>query len=291
MRGVKEVKRRLRAVRSTAKITRAMQLVASSKMRFSQRAALQGRRYAQRLEELAQRLLGVEVKKKPPLLAKREIRVRGILLVATDKGLCGALNSNSFRLLPPGGDGNCKYVAVGKKGSQFLAAGKRELLAEFSINDRVPFFQVRALANFLRDRYLAGEIDSVEVLFPFYINTLHQEPTWRRLLPLDATNLAESLGWQRKVLASEAKPLPDDRRELLLEPSPLELLETLLESFFRRELYHVLLEAKAAEQSARMVAMKTATDNAEDLARELRLEYNKARQANITNEILEITPS
>jgi F-type H+-transporting ATPase subunit gamma len=178
-------------------------------------------------------------------------------------------------------------VAVGRKGSHLIAARRWPLLAEFSVHDSVPFFQVKAIANFLRDSYLSGEIDTVEVAYSVYVNALRQEPLLRKLLPWDG--LGEDLQKFHALLPGEANSLPQDGRKLLVEPTPELLLETLLEGFFRRELFHILLEAKAAEQGARMVAMKAATDNAEALTRELQLVYNRARQASITNEILEIT--
>jgi F-type H+-transporting ATPase subunit gamma len=286
MGGAKEIGRRLRAVQGTAKITRAMQLVASSKMARAQRAAVGGRRHEFRLEELADLLLRDGPAPDLPLCAPREIVHRGIVPVATDRGLCGALNQNVLRAALAV-EGSARFIAVGRKGSQFLAARGKELLAEFSTNDRVPFAQVRHLANFLRDSYLSGTIDTVEVVYPLFVSTLEQRVFWKKLLPLDG--LAENLRGRRALLPAAGNPLPEDRRALLVEPSRARVMEKLMEEFFRRALFQLLLEAKAAEQSARMVAMKLATDNAEALAKELRLEFNKLRQATITGEILEIT--
>jgi F-type H+-transporting ATPase subunit gamma len=267
-----------------------MQLVAASKMRRAQVAATEGRRHSFRLEELAGCLnalldSGREV---PPLLLRRPVRTRGVVLIATERGLCGALNQNTFRLLPrEDSSAKIRYVAVGKKGTQLLTAKNLPPVAEFSVASEVPFFQARAVADFLRDAYLAGEVDSVEVAHPLYVNTLRQETILRQLLPLDGA--AKNLLRRSELLHSEGEPLPADPRELFLEPSLSEILEMLAESFLRLEIYHLLLESKAAEQSARMVAMKMATDNAEDLAKELELAHNKARQAAITDEILEIS--
>ncbi|MDR3117197.1 MAG: ATP synthase F1 subunit gamma [Puniceicoccales bacterium] len=286
MGGGKEIGRRLRAVQGTAKITRAMQLVASSKMARAQRAALGGRRHEFRLEELADLLLREGPAPDPALCAPREVQRRGIVTVATDRGLCGALNQNVLRAALAL-DGPARFVAIGRRGAQLLAARGKELLAEFSINDRVPFAQVRSIANYLRDIYLSGTVDTVEVLYPVFVNTLEQRVLAKKLLPLDG--LAENLRSRRAILPALGNPLPEDPRPLLVEPSRARLAEKLVEEFFRRELFQLLLEAKAAEQSARTVAMKLATDNAEALAKELRMEFNKLRQATITGEILEIT--
>jgi F-type H+-transporting ATPase subunit gamma len=155
------------------------------------------------------------------------------------------------------------------------------------VNDGLPFHQVKAIANFLRDSYLSGEIDSVEVAHPLHVNALRQEALLETLIPWNG--LEENLRKFRELLPAAAAPLPIDGRDLCVEPSLPSLLETLLEGFFRRELFHLLLESKAAEQCARMVAMRAATDNAETLAKELQGLHNRARQAAITDEILEIT--
>jgi F-type H+-transporting ATPase subunit gamma len=283
VKGGKEIRQRLLAVKSTAKVTHAMQLVAASKMRRAQRMAVGGRRHALRLEELADSLLQMGDFANRPLCKWREERHRGIVVITTDKGLCGALNQNIFRLLPAAPEG-AKFIAVGRKGSSHLAARRRDLLAEFSVNDNVPFFQVRPIANFLRDAFLRGEIDTVEIVHSVFVSTLEQRAEWIKLLPL--ANLTENLLHR---LPADGSSLPADPRPLLVEPSRERVADCLLESLFRRELYHRLLESKAAEQSARTVAMKAATDNAEALAKDLRLEYNKIRQAAITEEILELT--
>jgi F-type H+-transporting ATPase subunit gamma len=170
------------AVQGTAKVTHAMQLVAASKMRRAQRVAIGGRRHALRLEELAGQLLRNWNCSGRPLCERREEHCRGIVLITTDKGLCGALNQNVFRLLPPLSEGG-KFIAIGKKGASHLAARGYALLAEFSVNDSVPFFQIRPIANFLRDAFLSHEIDTVEVIHPLFISTLEQKTERVKLLP------------------------------------------------------------------------------------------------------------
>jgi F-type H+-transporting ATPase subunit gamma len=269
-----------------------MQLVAASKMRRAQQAATAGRRYSIRLEELADRLLRMELPsgdELPPLLRPRNIRRRCIVFVATDRGLCGSLNQNTLRLIRESCSDNASYVAIGRRGGQALAALRLPLIGEFSVNDAVPSHQSRAVANFLRDAYLSGEIDSVEVVYPLFINTLRQNPVSVRLLPMG--DFGESIRAKRDMLPDAPLAMPEDGRPMTVEPSLLEVLEVLAESFLHMELRHIFLEAKAAEQSARTVAMKSATDSADALAKELLLAYNKARQAAITAEILEICSS
>lgn len=286
MKGSRDIKRRLRGIQSTAKITRAMQLVASSKMRHAQRAAINARRYTMHLAQMADHVMRLGEGIPNIFLQQRPIYHRGILLISTDKGLCGSLNQNTFRLLR-GVESSARFIAVGKKGAQYLVRQKRDLLGQFSVSDRVQFAEIRGLADFLKDLYLREEVDSVEVIFPLFVSTMHQEPMVQKLLPIN--DIGDDVRRQAMALNEAHLALPKDERQLLVEPSVSRMMNLLPEAFFRQSLYHILLEAKAAEQSARMVAMKTATDNAKELARQLSLEYNKARQAAITNEIIEIT--
>lgn len=286
MKGFREIRRRLRAVQNTAKVTRAMQLVASSKMRSAQRLALSGRCYAMRLAELASKVAPFGLEMAQEFFCERPIKTRGIILISTNKGLCGSLNANLFRQVDEI-DTSALFIAVGKKGAQYLASRRRNLLAEFSISDRVQFHEIQALAKLAAEIFIQRKVDTIEVLFPLFINTIRQVPFIQQLLPM--ATIRDDFQQQRAFLSHSVDAMPQDDRELLIEPSHRDLLQALSISFFRQNLYHFLLEAKAAEQSARMVAMKTATDNAQELARALNLEYNKARQTNITNEILEIT--
>jgi F-type H+-transporting ATPase subunit gamma len=261
-----------------------MELVASSKMKKAQQAALAGRPYAvllaSMLASLASRL--DETDETHPFLVRREIKTRGILLLTTDKGLCGPLNSNLFKLVAdiktP-----AKFVAVGRKGTQYLARTGRDLLADFPISDRVAFAEVRTIIEFLVKQYLDGVIDTLEVIYPHFKNTLVQEPAITPVLPLD--NLAAMVERLKKQAGVEST---SDTRDMLFEPGPAEVLGALLPFYVNRTIHQLALAAKASEHSARMVAMKTAKDNATSLLDDLTLKYNKARQAAITNEILEI---
>ncbi|MDR2862521.1 MAG: F0F1 ATP synthase subunit gamma, partial [Puniceicoccales bacterium] len=206
------------------------------------------------------------------------------LLVTTDKGLCGALNANLFRLLADI-PATAKFVAAGRKGAQHLARTGRTLLADFAISDRVNFSEVRALGEYLIKQYLEHQIDTLEILFPRFKNTLIQEPVLQPVLPL--ANIGSIASSSHSADGTDA--VHGDTREMAFEPSAADVLGQLPALFFKHTLYHAILEAKASEHSARMVAMKAATDNAKKITESLTLDYNKARQAAITQEINEIT--
>ena len=284
MASTRDIRRRIKSVKNTRQITRAMELVAASKMKKAQQSALAGRPYAQLMASMLAALAPRVDETQHPFLAKREVRTRGILLISTDRGLCGPLNSNLFKLVTeiktP-----AKFVAIGKKGSQFLARTKRDLLADFTVSDRAAFVEVRVVAEYMVKLFLEGTIDTVEVIYSRFKNTLVQEPMVRPVLPLNnLRQFIDALQSHAGVVASEF----NDTRDMLFEPNAQSVLEALLPFYVNRHLYQLVLSAKASEQSARMVAMKTAKDNASKLLGELTLEYNKARQAAITQEILEI---
>ena len=293
--GLREIRNRIRSVTNTGQITRAMQLVASSKMRRAQDAATSGRPYAMLLSRiLATALRGLDLSGdfSHPLMQERPVKTRGIVVIATDKGLCGGLNSNLFRFLNknvPAGT-PAKFFTVGKKATQFVARSKRDLVADFSVSDRVNFSEVRPIGEFLIKEYLAGTIDTIEIVLSQFKNTIVQVPTMATLVPLG--NLEERMQAQFAAQGKkeEFKLLEDDR-EMSFAPDAGTILDGLPALFFKQSLYQAILEAKASEQSARMVAMKAATDNAKNLVDSLSLEYNKARQAAITNEINELAAS
>ncbi len=293
--GLREIRNRIRSVTNTGQITRAMQLVASSKMRRAQDAAISGRPYAVLLSRiLATALRGLDLSGdfSHPLMQERPVKTRGIVVIATDKGLCGGLNSNLFRFLNknvPAGT-PAKFFTVGKKATQFVARSKRDLVADFTVSDRVNFSEVRPIGEFLIKEYLAGTIDTIEIVLSQFKNTIVQVPTMATLVPLG--NLEERMQAQFAAQGKkdEFKLLEDDR-EMSFAPDAGTILEGLPALFFKQSLYQAILEAKASEQSARMVAMKAATDNAKNLVDSLSLEYNKARQAAITNEINELAAS
>ncbi|MDR1497163.1 MAG: ATP synthase F1 subunit gamma [Puniceicoccales bacterium] len=286
--GLREINNRIKSVKSTAQITRAMQLVAASKMKRAQDTALSGRDYGYLLADILDSTLSCigENDYAHPFLHYREVKTRGILLVTTDKGLCGALNANLYRLLADIPK-TAKFVAVGRKGAQYLARIGRTLLAEFPVSDRVEFSEIRIIGEYLKNQYLDGAVDTIEILHSRFKNTLVQEAVLQPVLPL--ANIHAMVEMTRARLGGNIASAGRDEREMTFEPSVAEILDQLPFLFLRNTLYRALLEAKASEHSARMVAMKSATDNAQKITESLTLEYNKARQASITQEINEIT--
>ena len=283
MASTRDIRRRIKSVKNTRQITKAMELVAASKMKKAQQAALSGRAYAQLLARMLARLAPRLEEVSHPFLAKREIKTRGILLVTSDKGLAGPLNANLFKLVlevkTP-----AKFFSIGRKGTQFLARTKRDLVADFTVSDKLGFGEVKPVIDMMVKAYLDGEIDTIEVIYPRFKNTLVQEPTLRPVLPL--ASLQDFLAAAQTDAGSAAGTVDD--RDMLFEPSATEVLEALIPFYVNRLVYQLVLSARASEHSARMVAMKTAKDNANKLLGDLTLEYNKARQAGITAEILEI---
>jgi F-type H+-transporting ATPase subunit gamma len=282
MASTRDIRRRIKSVKNTRQITKAMELVAASKMKKAQQAALAARPYAQLMADMLATLAGRVDESLHPLLARREGKTRGILLVTTDKGLCGPLNANLFKLVvdvrTP-----AKFVAIGRKGAQFLARTKREMVADFTVSDRAGFAEVRTVVEFMVQHYLDGVIDTLEIIYPRFKNTLVQEPVVRPLLPL--TNLKDFITHLR---SDSGHGKFADGRDMLFEPNAQQVLDALLPYYVNRCIHQLILSAKASEHSSRMVAMKTAKDNATKLLGDLTLEYNKARQAGITQEILEI---
>lgn len=260
-----------------------MELVAASKMKKAQQIALGGLPYATLLADMLAALSSGIEESSHPFLVAREVRTRGILLITTDKGLCGPLNANLFKLVTeiktP-----ARFYSIGRKGTQFLGRTKRPMVADFQVHDRVPFGEVKVAAEFMVKEYTEGHIDTIEVIYSRFKNTLVQVPLVRPILPLHSVKeFLEALGRD----AGAPKTSTDDR-EVLFEPSASEVLSALLPFYVDHQVHQAALSAKASEHSARMVAMKTAKDNATELLGDLTLEYNKARQAAITQEILEL---
>jgi F-type H+-transporting ATPase subunit gamma len=290
MPSTRDIRRRIKSVKNTKQITKAMELVAASKMKRAQQSALAGRAYATLMAEMLASLSGRADVTGHPFLVEREVKTRGILLVTTDKGLCGPLNGNLFRIVTDI-KAPAKYTAVGRKGTQFLGRIKRDLVADFTVTDKVPFSETKVIAEFMTKQYLDGAIDTIEILYPKFVNTLVQKSVLQPLLPLsDLHKMVETLA-KTKGIDSGQRETKLDPRDIIFEPKPSEVLAQLLPLYINQQIYHFILDAKASEHSARMVAMKTASDNAGGLLEDLTLEYNKARQAAITQEILEISAS
>ena len=283
--GLREIRNRIKSVKSTGQITRAMQLVASSKMKRAQDSARAGRAYAELLGEILDTAQAKVGDFSHPLLTKREVKVRGILLVTPDKGMAGALNGNLIRLAAEQKD--AVFVCIGRKGAQALARSGRKVLADFPVTDRANFSEVRPAAEYLIKAFTEGTVDTVEVIFAHFKNTMVQTPRVQQLLPADSL-VAQAREFRSKLGIPEPK-IADDERDMLFEPSAAAILNELPALFFKQAVHQAVLESKASEFSARMVAMKAATDNAKKISAALSLEYNKARQAAITQEILELT--
>jgi F-type H+-transporting ATPase subunit gamma len=283
MQSTREIRRRIRSISSTAQITKAMQMVAASKMRKAQQAALAGRPFVRLLyriqRETASRLRSFS----HPLLEVREVRKLGVILVAADKGLCGALNTNVFRLASQFDPKSTVFIAAGRRASQFVARTRRQLAAEFAYGDTPRFPEARAIASLALEMFLKGEVDQVKVVATRFVNTLTLQP-----LCLDFLPIGELMKGIKVPGVESEEALAADTSEILFEPSPQALLEYLLPRYLNIYIYQVLLNAKASEQSARMVSMQSATDSAEGLIKDLKLEYNKLRQGLITQELLEI---
>jgi F-type H+-transporting ATPase subunit gamma len=286
MASTRDIRRRIKSVKNTRQITKAMELVAASKMKKAQQAALAGRPYAELMARMLAALADRVEEAHHPFLTRREVKTRGIILVTSDKGLAGPLNANLFKLVTeittP-----AKYAVVGRKGAQFIARTRRNLLADFTVSDRVAFSEVKVVAEFMVKQYLEGVVDTVEILWPRFRNTLVQVPTLLPLLPL--TSVKDMIADLKSDAGdSGTTKLNVSGQQMIFEPDPHTVLSALLPLYINREVHQQVLDAKASEHSARMVAMKTAKDNATKLLGDLTLEYNKARQAAITQEILEI---
>jgi F-type H+-transporting ATPase subunit gamma len=285
MASTRDIRRRIKSVKNTRQITKAMELVAASKMKKAQQAALAGRPYAELLAQMLAALADRVEEAQHAFLVRREVKTRGIILITSDKGLCGPLNSNVFKLVTdiktP-----AKYAVIGRKGAQFIARTRRQLLADFPANDRVAFSDIRVVAEFMTKQYLEGAVDTVEVIWPRLRNTLVQVATVLPLLPL--SSVKEAVEELRAESGTVSVPKGTLECQMIFESSAETVLAALLPLYVNRQVFHQALDAKASEHSARMVAMKTAKDNATKLLGDLTLEYNKARQAGITQEILEI---
>jgi F-type H+-transporting ATPase subunit gamma len=278
----RELRRRIKSITSTAQITRAMQMVAASKMRKAQEAALTTRPFAQLLYRIQRRATTHAGDFTHPLLEVREVRKRAVILFGTDKGLCGALNSNLFRLAAQFDPATTLFITAGKRAAQFIAATGRQLAAEFTFTDSPRFDEARPIAAFARDLFLKREVDQVQVIATRFINTLTQEPLVVEFLPIGEIKALKIPG------AESEADLAADATEVLFEFSAEGVLGYLFGHYLNIFIYFVMLEAKASEQSARMVAMQNATDSATDLIKDLSLHYNNLRQGNITKELLEI---
>ena len=304
MANTREIRRRIKSVKNTQQITRALQTVSASKMGKAQQAATAGREYSKLLNRVLVSLRERVEQDSHPLLAERPVKKELTILISTDKGLCGALNTNLFREAGHLNRETNDFVASGRKAVQYLARTKRHLIADFALNDSPTLTETRRISRFALDKFLSGEVDKVNIVYTRFINTLTQQPTIVTLLPISPAALpVASVG--KKAVAEEssdelaaktgsvdavkAATDPSNKFGYLFAPSAQEVLDTVLPEYVHFQVFQMILNARASEHSARMVAMKNATDNAKGLIKDLTLEYNKVRQAAITTELLEIT--
>jgi F-type H+-transporting ATPase subunit gamma len=276
----REIRGRIRSVRNISQITRAMEMVAASKMRRAQQRVVATRPYTERISAVIGNLAGLadtgNADDRFPLLDQRPTQRAAVILVTPDKGLCGSLNSNVIRratryILNEAGV-PVEVITVGKKGRDFMVRYRRDVVAEFTaIGDYPTLDQVAPIAQVAVDDFVSGKVDAVFLIYTRFISTLNQRPELQQLLPVKPPE--------------DVTPMND----VIFEPSPSGVLNALLPRYVDQQVYRAILESIASEHSARMVAMRNATDNARELVSELTLSYNKARQAQITREVSEIS--
>ena len=274
---IRKVKRRIRGVQNIAKITRAMEMIAASKMRKAQERGLAGRPYSQKIEQVIADLAALpDIGLQHPLLQRRPVEKIAVVHITPDRGLCGGLNSNLNRGLARfvvDRKKTASIIAVGRKGRDFTVRYGFNLSAEFvQLGDRPSFLDTLPISNIIIDDYTKREIDAVYVSYAQFISTLVQRPAMKQLLPVEPAVIPKG-----------------ENVDYIYEPGAEAVLGGLLPRFVEMEIYHAILESIASEQSARMVAMRNATDSANELIGDLTLLYNKARQEAITRELLDIT--
>ena len=278
MPSVRDIRRRIRSVDNTAKVTNAMSLIAASKMRRAQNSVLEGRPYSVKIQEVIAHLAAQPMDDESsaqPLLAVRPVEKTTVLMISPDRGLCGGLHANLNRRVGQfilNQEVPIQAIAVGRKGRDFMARTNQDLKATFTDLGETPLLvDTHAISHMIIDSYRDGEADEVYLAYTQYVSTMVQEPVIEKLLPIAPAELtaSESVGY-------------------IYEPGNLAVLQNLLPRFVEMQIYHAILEAIASEQSARMVAMRAATDNASELAGDLTLTMNKLRQESITNELLDL---
>jgi F-type H+-transporting ATPase subunit gamma len=273
----RDIRRRINAARNIKQITRAMQFVAASKLRRAQESTLAARPYSEKIDEVLADVAAVLGPEDHPLLAEDTgARKRLLVLITTDRGLAGPLNTNTIRFVArelTENAGDFAVVSVGRKGRDAMRRARVPIDAHFAgFGDKPTFAEVLPLARLISEDFLAGKYGRIDLVYSRFISTLSQKPVIDQLLPIEATEDTEGI----------------PGNQFIFEPSPRAVLEQLLPRYVATRLFHAVLEGKASEESSRMVAMKNATENAEDLIDDLTLAYNKVRQSNITREMIEI---
>ena len=277
MPSVRDIRRRIRSVENTGKVTNAMSLIAASKMRRAQLAVTDGRPYAEKIHEVIATLAAQPTDDDTvhPLLETRPVNTVGMVVITPDRGLAGGMHANINRQVARfilNSDATVRSIVVGRKGRDFLVRYTDTVQAVFTdLSDRVSLADTTAISRLVIDGYTEGEFDEVHLAYMRFVSTVQQEPVIERILPVEPAALesAQRVGY-------------------IYEPDPATVLSALLPQFVEMQVYHAILESIASEQSARMVAMRNATDNANQLASDLTLVMNKLRQDSITNELLDL---
>jgi F-type H+-transporting ATPase subunit gamma len=284
MAGTKEIRTKIKSVQNTRKITKAMEMVAASKMRRAQERMRNARPYSEKVRNIAANLGKANPEYRPAYLVEREVKNAGVIVVTTDKGLCGGMNTNVLRALTTtmkeldskGVSLSC--TPIGMKGFQFLNRIKAKVVSHVTQMGDTPHLEKLIGAIKIQlDAYEKGEVDAVYLAYTKFVNTMKQEPVVEKLLPLSSEKLTQT--------TEEAREYGWD---YLYEPDPQSVVDELLKRYVEALIYQAVAENMASEQSARMVAMKAASDNAKNVIGELQLVYNKTRQAAITKELSEI---
>ena len=291
MANLRDIRRRIKSVKSTSQITKAMELVSAAKMKKAQDQALAGRDYADKLNKVLVNLKANTEEESHPLLGKREGKKELMLVISTGRGLCGGLNTNLYKKVIKSASDKTEYVTVGKKLRQTIAKTGGKIVTDWEVADPVPFEDAKPIAKFLTEQFLSGEYDKISVAFNNFVSTLTQTPEVFQLLPIESDDLGEKQDYEGvdKGEIGETDKAAALNVDYEFEPNAEGVLDKLLPLYINFQIYQMLVEARASEHSARMVAMKAATDNAKNMIKDLTLEYNKARQAAITAELLEIT--
>jgi F-type H+-transporting ATPase subunit gamma len=282
MASTKEIRSKIKSVQNTRKITKAMEMVAASKMRRAQERMRAARPYSEKIRVIASHLANANPEYRPVYMAEREVKAAGVIVVSTDKGLCGGLNTNVFRVLTnqirefKEKNISTQFTAIGSKGFQFLNRAKAKILSQSVHLGDTPHMDILIGAITAQlEAFERGEVDAVYLAYTRFVNTMKQEPVLEKLLPLSGDELAQDAngkaGW-----------------DYIYEPDAESILNGLLKRYIEALIYQAVAENMASEQSARMVAMKAASDNAKNVIGELQLTYNKTRQAAITKELSEI---
>ena len=291
---LKQVKNKIISTQKTGKVTKAMESVSAVKMRKSQERAFAGRPYVHSAMRILQRLSSSQDGLSHPFAQKRKIEKKLLVIVTSDKGLAGSVNSAVLKRAEKVfvEEKEIDVIAIGRKAVEFTRREKKELLAEYTnIGDNVTLADVYDMSAKVMDAFASGTYGEVDVLYQNFLSTFEQEPTKRNILPFDPAEIGYIMRGIRPKTGkfSENTSEQDGKITYTVEPSAEEVLDTLIPQLVQIMLYHALLESKACEHSARMVAMKNATDKSKEVVKALTIQYNKARQAAITAEVSEIT--